>query len=169
MVLLLFFLSTPGHDKSFDHWAWAIMVHEMLSGDVPFKDSAKASQIKLFKAIAKGRFKISDILNESAIDLVKKILVTDVAERLGSLAGGVRDIKSHDWFEGIDFDAVGNKSVTPPWVPDVGHALDCSEFEDFSHEEFEEEPNHLDVLTGAENALFNDLDEIMNGRFDVIV
>ena len=100
-------ISSTGHDKSFDHWAWAIMVHEMLSGDVPFKESAKSSQMKLFKAIAKGKFKISDILNDAAKDLVKRILVIDVAERLGSLAGGVRDIKTHEWLKEIDFDKSG--------------------------------------------------------------
>jgi serine/threonine protein kinase len=162
-------ISSTGHDKSFDHWAWAIMVHEMLSGDVPFKESAKSSQMKLFKAIAKGKFKISDILNDAAKDLVKRILVIDVAERLGSLAGGVRDIKTHEWLKEIDFDKIGAKSVTPPWVPEVGHALDCSEFDDFSHEEFEEEYDPSDALSAEESALFDTLDDIMSDGFEVPV
>jgi serine/threonine protein kinase len=144
------------------------MVHELLSGDVPFKDSAKASQIKLYKAIARGKFKMSDLLDDAARDLVNKILVIDVVERLGSLAGGVMDIKNHDWLKEIDFDMIGAKIITPPWVPEVKSALDCSEFEDYSNEELELESEYdpwevENFLTEEEIPLFDALDHIMAG------
>ena len=142
------------------------MVHELLSGDVPFKDSTKASQIKLYKAIARGKFKMSDLLDDAARDLVNKILVINVVERLGSLAGGVMDIKNHNWLKEIDFDMIGAKIITPPWVPEVKSALDCSEFEDFFHHEELGSENGVrwgNFLTEEEIPLFDALDHIMAG------
>lgn len=45
----------------------------------------------------------------------------DPNKRLGYRqgGGGFEDIKSHPWFKGIDWDALYNKQVVPPFEPDV--------------------------------------------------
>ena len=124
-----------GHSKSFDHWSWAILVHELLVGDVPFKEKVKIAQMKLFKAIVKGSLAISDAVDDDTKDLLNRILVVDQVGRLGSLAGGAKDISGHAWLAGIDLDAISQKTIEAPWKPNVSDPL--KNFEDFSHEEFE--------------------------------
>lgn len=45
----------------------------------------------------------------------------DPNKRLGYRQGdgGLADIKAHPWFKGIDWDAIYNKQVVPPFEPDV--------------------------------------------------
>ena len=50
-----------------------------------------------------------------------QLLERDPNKRLGYRAGGggMEDIKSHPWFRGIDWQAIYNKEVVPPFEPDV--------------------------------------------------
>ena len=40
------------------------------------------------------------------------------------------DVKSHPFFESIDWDALSAGEVTPPYVPPCGDPLDTTNFED---------------------------------------
>ena len=121
--------------------------------------------MKLLKHICKGKLKYSPILGEDALDLVKALLVVDEAERLGSLAGGVKDIKKHAWFKDIDFDAISAKRVEAPWKPDVKNALDAGEFGDFSHEEYEPETHPSEMVNDMEQIMFRELNDIMKNDY----
>jgi len=50
-----------------------------------------------------------------------QFLERDPNKRLGYRpgGGGFADIKGHPWFSGIDWDALYNKAVVPPFEPDV--------------------------------------------------
>jgi serine/threonine-protein kinase RIM15 len=50
------------------------------------------------------------------IDLITKLLNPDPGKRLG--AGGIREIKEHSWFTGIDWEHVDR--LKSPFIPDVG-------------------------------------------------
>jgi len=148
-----------GHGKSFDHWAWAILIHELLIGDVPFSERVKRTPFKVYKAIVKGKIKMSPLLGNEVKDMLKQIVVHDPYSRLGSLAGGVMDIKNHSWFKGLDFDAVGKKQVVVPWRPHINeeNPLECAHFRDHSHTELEPDYDDTDVLTDKEQMLFSGL------------
>jgi len=151
-----------GHNQSFDHWAWAILIHELLIGDVPFSDRVKTTPIKVYKAIVKGKIKLSPLLGNEVKDMLKQIVVHDPYSRLGSLAGGCIDIKNHSWFEGLDFDAVGKKQVVVPWRPHINkeNPLDSAHFGDHSHTELEPDYDDLDFLTDKEQMLFSGLNDL---------
>ena len=55
------------------------------------------------------------------MSLMIQFLERDPNKRLGYRpgGGGMADIKSHPWFRGIDWQAVYNKEVVPPFEPDV--------------------------------------------------
>ena len=55
-------------------------------------------------------------MSEDAIDLAKKLLHKDPAERLGH--NGIEDVRAHKFFEGYNWDAVKDQSMDPPFVPD---------------------------------------------------
>jgi hypothetical protein len=50
-------------------------------------------------------------------DLVCALLQTDESRRLGLLAGGVRDIKAHAFYAGLDWAALSSLALTPPFKP----------------------------------------------------
>jgi hypothetical protein len=46
-------------------------------------------------------------------------LQPDLTKRLGNLAGGVQDIKSHAWFTNIKWDKLARKELEAPYTPAV--------------------------------------------------
>ena len=67
-----------------------------------------------------------------ARDLIRKLLQSDLTKRYGNLKGGVRDIKNHPWFHGVDWDALLKREVVPPIRPKVKADNDTSNFDDYS-------------------------------------
>lgn len=145
-----------GHDRACDHWSWAILVHEMVSGDTPFAASG-SDQMTLFKAIVRGNYRISRRCNEIVADLVERVLTTKPSNRLGSLAGGVIDIKTHDWLVDVNFDKLRQKKFRAPWKPDVKDALDVSQYDNWDHMAKDE---RLNPLTGKEQTQFAEVADI---------
>ncbi len=145
-----------GHGKACDYWSWAILVHEMCTGDTPFQDHG-IDQMTLFKGIVKGKYKISSRASEDVEDLMRKILVTKPQYRLGNLAGGTKDIKTHPWLKDVDFNKLSKKVFRSPWKPDVKDPLDVEAFDNWDHmvKEEKEQP-----LKKAEQAQFAAIDEI---------
>ncbi len=145
-----------GHDRACDHWSWAILVHEMVSGDTPFAASG-SDQMALFKAIVRGNYRISRGCNEIVADLVERVLTTKPSNRLGSLAGGEMDIKTHDWLVDVNFDKLRQKKFRAPWKPDVRDPLDVSEYDNWDHMAQDEK---LAPLTGKEHTKFAEVEDI---------
>ena len=48
--------------------------------------------------------------------------------RLGSGAGDSEDIKVHPFFDGLDWKALENKQIPPPWKPTLMNETDTSYF-----------------------------------------
>lgn len=61
-----------------------------------------------------------------AIKLTVQFLERDPNKRLGYRpgGGGFEDIKSHPWFKGINWNALHNKEVVPPFEPDVSSSTE---------------------------------------------
>lgn len=142
-----------GHDKACDHWSWAILVHEMVTGDTPFAASG-SDQMTLFKAIVRGNYKISRRCNSIVSDLIQRILTSKPSNRLGSLAGGEMDIKTHQWLVDVDFDKLRQKKFRAPWKPDVKDALDVSEYDNWDHMAEDEK---VTPLTSKEQTKFAEI------------
>jgi serine/threonine protein kinase len=117
-----------------DHWSWGILIYEMLIGYTPFYAEG-IDQITLFRYVVSGAFRFPDggMISEQAEDLIKRILVGDPNKRLGSLAGGLKDIYAHSWFNDMDFAALRRKEVQAPWSPEIKDPLDTSSFEKWDH------------------------------------
>ena len=69
-------------------------------------------------------------LSPPAVDLLKRLLC-DAENRLG--AGGVQEIKDHDFFKGLDWANLRNKQAS--FLPNIKDEEDCSRFDDFEEEE----------------------------------
>eukprot|EP00824_Muranothrix_gubernata_P023834 TRINITY_DN6645_c0_g1_i2.p1 TRINITY_DN6645_c0_g1~~TRINITY_DN6645_c0_g1_i2.p1 ORF type:complete len:445 (-),score=105.48 TRINITY_DN6645_c0_g1_i2:16-1350(-) len=92
-----------------DYWALGCIVFHMLAGHPPFK---APSEYLVFQKIIKAEFFFPDGFSEQARDLVSRLLVVDPPQRLG--ARGVHEIKSHPFFEDVDFDTLHLQPGPPP-------------------------------------------------------
>jgi serine/threonine protein kinase len=111
-----------GHTHLVDYWTYGCLIYEMLMSHPPY--SSKNHQ-ELFKMISAGSYKLEARLDERAKDLIKKLLVLNPADRLGSK--GIDEIKNHPFFSGINWDDAKNLLLKPPIIPAI-KASEESEF-----------------------------------------
>jgi len=125
----------------------------MCTGDTPFQAHG-SDQMSLFKGIVKGKFIISQYASKNVKDLVTQILQTKPQYRLGNLAGGAQDIKTHPWLQEVNFNKLSKKVFRAPWKPDIKDPLDVEAFDNWDHMETEDREAKL---TKAEQAQFAEL------------
>lgn len=147
-----------GHDKACDYWSWAILVHEMVTGETPFQEHG-VDQMTLFKGIVKGNYKISRQAGVIVEDLIKNILVTKAQYRLGNLSGGCNDIKTHPWLKDVDFNKLSKKIFRAPWAPNVKDPLDVDAFDNWDH--IAKKDGREKPLTENEQKHFSELNSII--------
>ncbi|KAK3024928.1 hypothetical protein RJ639_043243, partial [Escallonia herrerae] len=92
-----------GHGLPADWWALGVLIYFMLRGEMPF-GSWRESELDTFAKIAKD--------NPEAVDLITKLLEVDENRRLGSQ--GAEYVKSHPWFDGVDWDGIKECSFPVP-------------------------------------------------------
>jgi len=113
----------------------------MLAGYPPFYENEESpDRFNIYKSILAGAITWPSHFDPSARDLIKKLLTTNLTRRLGNLKGGAADVKKHAFFEGIDWDAVYNKRLVPPIIPDVDFEGDTRNFDSY-----ENEPDDFDI------------------------
>lgn len=145
-----------GYDKSYDHWSWGVMLYQMIVGVTPFYDG-KIDQMTLYKRICKGKYEFpgGGFMSSSSKDLIRRILVPNPKERLGSFAAGDIDIRRHSWFDGIDWKKLAKKEIKAPWVPKIADPLDGNNFANWDHLE-KEDSKKLKPLSAKEQNIFKD-------------
>lgn len=124
-----------GYGRSNDIWALGIFVYELLFGRNPFS-TPSIRQRDLFWKIktASLDFPLKDRPAEARYFLTS-ILEKKVADRLGCGTNGIGDIKKHEWFEDIDWKALGEKKVEAPWTPFLQDKFDGGNFDEFDSPE----------------------------------
>ena len=112
-----------------DWWALGVLIFEMLSGFPPFYDD---DPMGTYQKILHGKIDFPSHFSRSARDLVKKLLQADLTKRYGNLRSGAKDIKSHPWFAGLDWNALQRKVIAAPIKPPVTGTGDTSQYDDYS-------------------------------------
>lgn len=116
---------SKGYSFPVDWWALGVLVFEMQAGHPPFFASDPS---KLYEKILEGSYKCPDTISSEAKSLIKGLLQVDQTKRLGSLKGGVYDIKSHSWFNDIIWQSILHQRVEPPFIPICPSPGDTSNF-----------------------------------------
>ncbi|CAG9319039.1 unnamed protein product [Blepharisma stoltei] len=107
-------LNRAGHGKSVDWYLLGVLLYEMLCGIPPFFSH---SRDQLFNNIRNAKLSFPVKISFEAKDLISKLLKRDPTQRLGS-SFDADEIKSHPFFEGIDWNAVMEKQLKPPRPPE---------------------------------------------------
>jgi len=104
-----------GHGLAVDWWAMGIMIYEMLTGYPPFVGT---HSFEIFSKICEANFTFPPHVDDVSKDLICSLLRPAPHLRLGNrtfnpsnMTGGVHDVKSHKFFEGIDWKCLEKKEV----------------------------------------------------------
>jgi hypothetical protein len=57
-------------------------------------------------------------VSQKAQSLINRLLAKDKDKRIGGKKG-MSEILAHPFFEGLDIEALINKQLTPPYMPDI--------------------------------------------------
>ncbi|KAJ3364197.1 hypothetical protein GGF31_000581 [Allomyces arbusculus] len=124
-------LDGSGHDFKCDLWSFATILFEMLFGYPPFHHSSPSvTRQKILRCHYVFPAHAASVSPE-ARDLMAQLLVRDPATR-----PGLKEVMAHPWFrvpidgQTVDWEAMRDGVVPPPWVPQLKNELDTSCFED---------------------------------------
>ncbi|XP_023029617.1 cAMP-dependent protein kinase catalytic subunit beta [Leptinotarsa decemlineata] len=135
---------SQGYTFTVDWWSLGILIYEMAAGFPPF---FARDHMKLYEKIVAGKFACPPHFSKPLKDLMVNILQVDRSKRYGGLKGGSKDIKSHEWLKGTDFDQIFSRKVKPSFVPVLDNQGDTKFFDSYgethireaSFNEYEEE------------------------------
>lgn len=106
-----------GHNSSSDHWALGVLIYEMVAGENPFFYDGMP-QMELFQCIVREKFyPLPDEVSDEAFYVIDELLEKDPTQRLGSLAGGAKDIIAKEWFQDLNLDDLRQKKFKAPFIP----------------------------------------------------
>lgn len=150
MVIMLHQSSSErkGYTNAVDWWSLGVTMFKLLTGYKPFeqkKKSVEPDDDSLFPspipAVKKNNFPEYTMLQEEvsypryigqeAVELMKGLLNVNETERLGYGPEGVKKIKEHPFFEGIDWEKLVTKHQVPPYLPDYSPLNESNPYHDF--------------------------------------
>lgn len=108
--------SIHGYTQSVDWWALGIVAYEMLFGYPPFVDENfdRLSHKILKKPLA---FPNSYKVSSSAKYFIQCLLRRKPSQRLGCGPAGAEEVKRHHFLNSIDWRALNQREVLPPFIP----------------------------------------------------
>ncbi|GAB2282422.1 serine threonine-protein kinase [Dionaea muscipula] len=100
-------ITGDGHDFAVDWWCLGVVLYEMLYGATPFKGLNRKDTF--YRVLTKSPGLVGEAT--PLRDLIRRLLAKDPRKRIS-----LEDIKSHDFFRGIDWDLILRLS-RPPFIP----------------------------------------------------
>lgn len=131
-----------------------MLLYEMLIGQSPFHGR---DEEELFQSIRTDNPVYPRWLSKDSKDILVKLFVREPEERLGVKG----DIRHHGFFNSVDWKAMEQRQVVPPFKPTITSASDCSNFD---KEFINEKPR----LSCADRTLINSVDQTMFSNFSFV-
>ncbi|XP_040854927.1 serine/threonine-protein kinase N2 isoform X2 [Ochotona curzoniae] len=152
-------LTETSYTRAVDWWGLGVLIYEMLVGESPFPGD---DEEEVFDSIVNDEVRYPRFLSTEAISIMRRLLRRNPERRLGAGEKDAEDVKKHPFFRLIDWNALMDKKVKPPFVPTIRGREDVSNFDD----EFTSEapiltpPREPRILSEEEQEMFRDFDYI---------
>jgi len=104
-----------------DSWSYGVTLYEFLHKRLPFPTRNTL--------MSKQAVHVSSTMSPACRELLERLLYKDAKRRLVGSSHGWDEIKSHDWFKGVDWELAETRGITPPYIPPKGVANCNSTFE----------------------------------------
>lgn len=98
-----------GHDHRVDIWSLGVLICEIMSGKTPFE---APSTMQVYEKIINGMPTFNRFVTSVVRCLLERVFRTDVDNRLT-----LDDIKRHEFFADINFEALAQGQKQAPWIP----------------------------------------------------
>lgn len=109
-------VNRKGHHFAADWWSFGVLMYEMLTGNLPFHGATRQDTMN---QILKTKLGMPDNLSPEAQSLLRVLFKRHPQNRLGAGPNGIEDIKRHEFFATIDWAALMQKRIRPPFIPAV--------------------------------------------------
>ena len=107
-------LKRETYGKVVDWWSFGTLLYEFITGLPPYYDRNRK---EMYRKILHQELKFPERVSPPARDFLSKLLDRDPLARLGY--NGVEEVKSHPYYETIDWDKLLAKEMEPPFKPRV--------------------------------------------------
>ncbi|EGW32961.1 uncharacterized protein SPAPADRAFT_136577 [Spathaspora passalidarum NRRL Y-27907] len=128
-------ITTKPYNKSIDWWSLGVLIFEMLAGYTPFYDT---TPMKTYEKILAGKVHYPSFFAPEVIDLLSKLITSDLTRRLGNLSNGPADIRNHPWFSEVVWEKLLAKDIETPYEPPITAGTgDSSLFDHYPEEQLD--------------------------------
>uniref|UniRef100_A0A4W5RVV2 protein kinase C n=1 Tax=Hucho hucho TaxID=62062 RepID=A0A4W5RVV2_9TELE len=152
-------LTDTSYTRAVDWWGLGVLVYEMLVGESPFPGD---DEEEVFDSIVNDEVRYPRFLSTEAIGIMRRLLRRNPERRLGSGEKDADDVKKQPLFRGVDWEALLQRRLPPPFVPNIRGREDVSNFD----EEFTAEtpaltpPRERRNLSRKDQDCFKDFDYV---------
>ncbi|XP_022817819.1 protein kinase C isoform X4 [Spodoptera litura] len=120
------------YGPSVDWWALGVLLYEMLAGQPPFEAD---NEDDLFESILHDDVLYPVWLSKEAVSILKGFMTKNPVRRLG-VCGGAAGIRAHVFFKDMDWDALAQRRLRPPFRPKLKSKREAANFDaEFTKEE----------------------------------
>ncbi|XP_039654249.1 serine/threonine-protein kinase N1 isoform X4 [Perca fluviatilis] len=152
-------LTDTSYTRAVDWWGLGVLIYEMLVGESPFPGD---DEEEVFDSIVNDEVRYPRFLSTEAIGIMRRLLRRNPERRLGSGEKDAEEVKKQPFFRNVDWEALLQRKVPPPFVPSIVGKEDVSNFD----EEFTAEapaltpPREPRVLSRKDQDSFRDFDYV---------
>jgi len=134
-----------------DWWSLGCVLYEMVCGLPPFWGETIKD---VYKKVLHTQPRFPQ-MEKSCQNIIERLLEQEPSARLGNV-DNANDIKTHDFFKGLDWEALLNKTVKPPFKSKSSDSTDTHNFHKaFTAQKPMDSVTNSSVLTGDQQAHFD--------------
>ncbi|OAA72132.1 serine/threonine-protein kinase PRKX [Cordyceps fumosorosea ARSEF 2679] len=121
-------IHNKGHTTAVDWWALGILLFEFLTGYPPFWHQ---NPLEIYKQIVEKpiTFPTDPPISPAAKDIICSFCTVDRSRRLGNISGGAGRVKSHCFFQDLNWDDILQRRTSGPIIPPVRYPGDAQCFD----------------------------------------
>ncbi|KAM0672164.1 Serine/threonine kinase [Ordospora colligata] len=107
-------IAGDGYTKDSDWWSYGVVLYELYERDPPFHGSTNG---EICSSIINANHSYDRIEDDTVKALIDRLLEKDPTKRIGHGEADANDIKTHEYFHGVDWESVASKKIKPLFVP----------------------------------------------------